>query len=260
MSVVIVTIPGEAKRAFCANLHKRVGVDLVILQKKRPLPFLKRLLRLYQRVSIMKLPLELWYGFLLRLNGTRRKLEYFREYSPTSVTGELPRTLEVESVNSEIVFEEIRKISPDLLVIWGSAVLEPHILSAAKKSINLHMGYCPHYRGALANQYAVLRDDFSHIGATIHYASEKPDEGEIILTVPADISKPPLVMFRELNDKARDHFLNIAEQLAQGKAVPGTPQDLSVGETLLLKHWTPQQRFKVGRKIAVWEQKGFLDN
>ncbi len=193
MSIVFITIPGEAKQLFANTLHKNTGngVELVIVQKQKPLSLFERLLRLIRRVGILNVPREVWFGFLLRLNGTRHALEYFRAHTVPALEPIIPKTMEVDSVNSDEVYATLKKISPDLLVIWGSALLEPSILKTAKHAINLHMGYCPHYRGALANQHAMLRDDVSHIGATIHFAEERVDAGDILATITPDLTMPP---------------------------------------------------------------------
>ena len=263
MGIVIITIPGEAKRVFANSLHKKTGgkVDLVIIQKSKPKSYspINHLKRLYKVVGLKALPIEIWYAILLRLNkSAKNTLEYFRERneSVSSELGYLPKTMEVTSINDDEVFETLQRLSPDLMVIWGSGIIKPHIIATAKKAINLHMGLCPYYRGAIANQYAVIRNNHARIGATIHYAEEKVDSGDILATITADISKPPRELFRELNDKAEKLYLDIAYGLFVGEKIPCRPQDISRSENLMIKNWTPKMRYNLAKQIMKWEKTG----
>ncbi|MDO8600900.1 MAG: formyltransferase family protein, partial [bacterium] len=121
---------------------------------------------------------------------------------------------------------------------------------------NLHMGFAPHYRGAIANQFAVLRGDHSRIGATIHYAEEKVDAGKILAVISADATKPPRELFRDLNDRAHARYLEIAEGLFRGEDLPATAQDISRGELFRLRDWNRETRYKLGRKMLQWERSG----
>ena len=265
MGIVIITIPGEAKRAFVNSLHKITGenVDLVIIQKSKPNhnSLVSRIKRLYDKVGLKALPQEIWYAILLRLDeSARNTLEYFRERSSSSSSeiDYLPKTMEVLSVNSDEVFETLKELSPDLIVIWGNTIIKPHIIKTAKRAINLHMGLCPYYRGAIANQYAVISRQSARIGVTIHYAEEKVDAGDILATITADTLKTPRELFRELNDRAEKRYLEIAYQLFAGENLPKRPQDTSQGENLMLKHWTPKTRYSLARQIMEWEKTGAL--
>lgn len=259
MGIVFITIPGDDKQVFGNALHWKTNgaVDLVIIQRTENHSLTKRLIRLREAVGWKNIPRELYYATLLRLNRkVREALQYFREADlPFALKFHIPRTLEVSSVNSDEVHTVLRKISPDLLVVWGSTILAPRILTTAKKAINLHLGHCPHYRGALANQHAVLRDDLQRLGATIHYINGKADAGDILAVVTADATKAPRDFFRELNNKAREKYLEVATSLFNGKKLFAKKQDAHSNKVLLLKNWTPTLRYKVGRQVLAWERR-----
>ncbi|MDO8569727.1 MAG: formyltransferase family protein [bacterium] len=265
MSIVIITIPGEAKRVFANSLHKITGenVKLVIIQKPKPNhhSFIKRIGRLYKSVGLLALPIEIFYAILLRLNkSTKNTLEYFRERSETISTeaGYLPKTIETISANSDEVFEVLKKLMPDIIVIWGNTIVKPHILKTAKRAVNLHMGLCPYYRGAIANQHAVINYDLERIGATIHYAEEKVDTGNILETITADHSKSPRELFRDVNDRAEEKYLNVVQRLFNGEDLEQRPQDTSKSQNLKLKDWTPSTRYNLAKQIMKWEKTGIL--
>lgn len=261
MGIVIVTIQGENKRLFVNSLYKRTGgkVDLVIIQKRNPnhRSFFASIKHLYKTVGLLLLLREFWYAFLLRINkSATNALEYFRTHSEQTSpeTGYLANTMEVDSVNSDEVFDTLCKLSPDLMVVWGNTILKPEILETAGRAINLHMGLCPHYRGALANQSAVIAGEIEKIGATIHYAEARVDTGDIITTIKARDLKSPQELFRDLNDRAEKLYLDIAYQLFMGEKLPRTVQDRTVGKNFMLKDWIPSIRYKLAKKILEWEK------
>ncbi|HEY4513882.1 MAG TPA: formyltransferase family protein [Candidatus Paceibacterota bacterium] len=257
MGIVIITIPGKAKASFARALNDRTkgDVELVIVQKNRRYNLFERIRRLYNSVGIGKLPKELLYANILRFNHRlRNKLEYFRDTSFDDTSALSPRTIEVDSVNGAEVHELLKKLSPELLVVWGSTILEPHIVKSAKRAINLHMGYCPHYRGALANQHAVLRGDVEHVGATIHYVNGKPDAGDILEVIRADTSKHPRELLLDVNNRAFERFVDIAERLAAGENLPAVQQENDQSNVLLLREWVPSLRYRLGRKMLEWEK------
>lgn len=259
MSIVFITVSGDAQRAFANALHEKTGggVSLVIVQKHKRLSSWQRIKRFYAVTGWRNFLHECWYGIRLRLSSeTRRALGYFHHHSAEDVRGFLSPVREVAAINSDEVHELLQKLSPKLLVIWGGAVLKPHILQTAERAINLHMGVAPHYRGAIANQFAVLRGDTSRIGATIHYVEEKVDAGAILATIHADASKPPRELFLDLNDRAYKRYLEIVERLFWGEQVPATAQDISRGELFRLKDWNRETRYKLGRKMLQWEGSG----
>ncbi len=258
MSIVVITIPGEDKNDFINKLHASTngGVDLIIIQKTKPLSIFKRLYRFFTTLPILKLPQEIWYSLLLRLDRKNiQALNYFREAQiETTYPTYIPKIIETYSVNSPEIHQTLQKLSPQVLAIWGSKILEPHIVNTAQKAVNLHFGYCPYYRGAVANQHAVLCDDLDKIGATIHYINEKPDAGDILTTIKGDINCHPKKLFQNLHQEAVNKYIEIISNLLQNKELLATPQDISVSKNLLLKSWTPSKRYAVAKKIINWEK------
>lgn len=256
MRVVLITIPGNERRHFAHELSKREGVelDLVIIQAHRRKPLKARVKRFFTR-SIREIVIESYYGLLLRLQPhLRRRLRYFIPSRGHDGTPPHPATMEVDSVNGEDVYLALSELSPDLLVVWGNTILDKRILSTAKRSVNLHFGLCPFYRGALSNQYAVMCDDFEKLGATIHYMEEKPDTGEILATLTTDNSLAPEKLFQDLYQRALKKYLDTVQNLAQGQMVASKSQDTSASRNFLLKDWKPSVRYKLAQKIMRWEK------
>jgi len=261
MSIVVIAIPGDAKRVFANELFLASGgaVSLVIIQRVSGIAT-PRPLREFLKIGTLKRYFqELFSAIVLRLSPRlRNTLTYFRDWSTTiSDDGTyLAPVLFVDSVNSDETYEAIRAINPELIAVWGSNILSQRIVSAGKNVINLHQGYCPHYRGTWANQYAVYNNDFLKIGVTIHKVSPRVDAGEVYGIVEPVFSLAPQALFRDLNNRARALFIDIAVRLHSGEVVPSKKQDLRKGVNLLLRNWTPRVRYAVARRMRTWEKKG----
>jgi hypothetical protein len=263
--IVFITVAGSAQMAFANALHKKTngGVSLVIVQKPKRLSFLRRFSRFYAVAGWRNFLKECRFGILLRFSPkTREALDYFHEHSfaPGADADFSPPVKEVASINGDETHKLLKKTSPKIIVIWGGAVLRPHILRTAERAINLHFGLAPHYRGAVANQFALLRGDTARIGATIHYAEEKVDAGAILATIAADAAKPPRELFCDLNDRAFARYLEIAAGLFWGEDLPATVQNISQGELFLLRDWNRETRYKLGKKMLKWERRALRDS
>lgn len=252
--IVFLTVPGDIKHHFAKRLQKSTGnLRLVVVQKNKKRSILSRLYSLYKKsgVNIFR---EIFFAFLLRINSrVNRTLEYFREHSSKQKNIYFENTMEVDSINSDEVYEKLKEVSPDLLVVWGGTIIEPRVISTAKQAVNLHFGLCPNYLGAVANQHAVMLDDFENIGATIHHIETTADTGDILVTIKADLNKKPRYLFADLNDQAMDKFLDVVTKLYSGKELSVTKQDNSQSKVFYLKNWLPSVRYKLGKKIQSWE-------
>lgn len=257
MKIVFITIPGAAKDAFAHTLAQDPAVDLqLIIRQQRIWRSRKRWQHIYAERGLKELGQELVAAVRLRLSPTYRYcLRYFTHPTATATVPDLTTpVIEVNSINDDAVYQKLQEIAPDLLVVWGSGMIDDRIIRTAKRAINLHLGLCPHYRGALANQLAVLHGDYAQIGATIHELSDRPDAGAILATVTPEVRQPPQALFADLHTRATSCYHSIINQLASGTEIPGTPQDLQVGKELRLRDWTPRKRLAVAQTIAAWER------
>jgi len=249
MSIVFITIEGEAKREFANILHEKTdgAVSLIIVQQRLKVTFLEKAKKFFKNWDFK----SFWYSIKLTLEkDVEKALGYFRHRTSKTNKKDWPvKVIYVPYINSEVVHEELKAVSPSLMVVWGAGLLKPHIINTAEKAINLHMGYAPHYRGAVGNQFALYNDDLEKIGATIHHINNEADAGDIIETIKADANKPIKELFKELNDKAEERFLETALKLYRGEKIEIQKQNKQEGKTYLLKDWTPYVRYSLGKKI-----------
>lgn len=256
MSIVIITIPGESKRAVVDRIQKESGdaVSLIIVQTPRRRSFTQRVSAIWNRYSWWE---DIYYGLRLRLDaGLRKQLEVFRARSnPTVPTWSAP-VIETDTINDPAIIERVRACQPTVLAVWGSTIITDELSSTAPHAINLHLGCAPHYRGAIANQRAVERHDFAHIGYTVHYINSRADAGDIIAQQCGATDTDPETTFTTLNDAAETAFVTATTTLAAGHTIPRQQQDSSQGENVRLREWTPAMRYRVANIIKQWHDIG----
>lgn len=79
------------------------------------------------------------------------------------------------------IFEKLKEINPDLIVLAGYLRIIPEYIINyfPKKIINLHPSILPNFKGLNAHKKSF--EAKKACGITIHYASEELDGGEVIL-------------------------------------------------------------------------------
>lgn len=238
-------------------MHKETqgGVALVIIQSPRRYTLLERASRFYRRTGFPGIFIEAWYALLLRLNPqVRSALGYFQVPHASLEEDYLPPIMWADSVNGDAAYKALAAISPDMLAVWGSAILEPRIVATAKMAVNLHFGHSPQYRGALANQHAVLNREYALVGATIHHMRDTVDGGDIVEQLTLDLSLPPHQAFPAFTRRVRQRFVEVLKRLHEGEDLPVRRQDTRNSNILLLRQWLPSLRYAVGKRILALEK------
>lgn len=100
------------------------------------------------------------------------------------------REIEKGQSNSVEIFDWIKNIDPDIIVLFGSSVIRDPLLSFYdKRIINIHLGLSPYYRGTATNFWPMAHAKPECVGATIHLAVEKVDAGAILAQARPDIEE-----------------------------------------------------------------------
>jgi UDP-4-amino-4-deoxy-L-arabinose formyltransferase/UDP-glucuronic acid dehydrogenase (UDP-4-keto-hexauronic acid decarboxylating) len=86
------------------------------------------------------------------------------------------------SVCSNEGIELLCKHSPDLIIVatWKQILKENVLRLPTRGVVNFHPSLLPHYRGPCPTNAALHNDD-QVTGMTIHYVTDRPDEGNILL-------------------------------------------------------------------------------
>ncbi len=140
-------------------------------------------------------------------------------------------TITPDNPNVPEVVEQIRALQPDFYFsFYYREMLKAPLLAIPKHgALNMHGSLLPKYRGRVPVNWAIIRDE-KETGATLHYMTEKPDNGDIV----AQQAVPILP-----NDTAHDVFqkVTVAAEMALNSVLPALlagkaqaqQQDLSKG-------------------------------
>jgi methionyl-tRNA formyltransferase len=96
---------------------------------------------------------------------------------PTSCAAIVP----VGSVNSETCRQELARIAPDVVVVFGTRIIGRETLRAINVPIiNFHSGINPAYRGQAGGYWALAMGDQARAGVTAHLVDEGVDTGDVL--------------------------------------------------------------------------------
>ena len=97
------------------------------------------------------------------------------------------KILQPESLKDPEFIDELKSLSPDLIVVVAFRILPKNIFKLPKfGSINLHASLLPKYRGAAPINWAVINGE-RETGVTTFFLQEKVDTGSVIMQKSIDI-------------------------------------------------------------------------
>ena len=140
--------------------------------------------------------------------------------------------LQVESLNSADAVRLLESLKPDLMVVDGANILQPHFFGRPRYgAINLHCGKLPDYRG-MPPAFWELYHGEREVGVSVHAVTATLDDGAVFAStvVPLDqtpTGDPVAYVARFWREQLRPVGTRLIAQtvrsIADGTAVP-TPQ------------------------------------
>ena len=157
---------------------------------------------------------------------------YFGEHKQFEIDSASILKVENGQSNSGNVFNWIKSKNPDFIILFGSSIIKPPILSYYDgKVINIHMGLSPYYRGSGTNFWPLVNNQPECVGGTIHLATLKVDAGSILGQVRPAVEK---------NDRCHDigcktvisgsdKMIECINKYKKGEIIP-SEQNLKIGQ------------------------------
>ena len=82
--------------------------------------------------------------------------------------------VDTDKLNSQESVDFVKKINPDVVLIYGSGLIkEPLYSTLPKNAINLHLGLSPNYKGAATLFWPFYFMEPTYAGSTFHYITDK---------------------------------------------------------------------------------------
>ncbi|MFH1441059.1 MAG: formyl transferase [Candidatus Omnitrophota bacterium] len=148
----------------------------------------------------------------------------------------------VSDINSDEVNKIIQEYKPDLVFVFGTRLIKPHIFKNRPiPFVNMHWGWSPDYR-AEGIVTALAYGGPDALGVTVHLLNAGIDSGDILyqLRPVLDVNDNFYSIGLKLALLGIKLFAKCAESLGENGYLSGTPQDLSVsafyGSKYMRKH------------------------
>lgn len=136
-----------------------------------------------------------------------------------------------DNPNAPEVVEQIRALQPDFFFsFYYREMLKRELLEIPKRgAFNMHGSLLPKYRGRVPVNWAIIRGE-TETGATLHWMTEKPDNGDIVAqqAVPILPNDTAHEVFQKVTVAAEMALNGVMPALLAGTA-PRVKQDLSKG-------------------------------
>ena len=114
--------------------------------------------------------------------------DFFKDYIELATDKSNSSFIKKGDINSKEIVNEIKKINPDLIVCYGSSLIEEDLINHFKgRFLNIHLGISPFYRGSGTNIWPMINKELDFIGATFMHIDEGIDTGSIIKQIRAKI-------------------------------------------------------------------------
>ena len=106
-------------------------------------------------------------------------------------------------------------LQSDIYVIFGCSFIKGDLVNflIKQKTINIHAGVSPYYRGTDCNFWALYDNNPHLVGSTIHILSKGLDNGPILYHAMSDIKKNP---FEYTMSTVKSAFHSVAERIKDG--------------------------------------------
>jgi len=133
--------------------------------------------------------------------------------------------------NTPEVVDRIRALQPDFIFSFYYRLMlkQPLLDIPPRGAFNMHGSLLPKYRGRVPVNWAIIHGE-TETGATLHYMTEKPDNGDIVAqqAVPILPNDTAHEVFQKVTVAAEMALHGVMPALLTGKA-PRRKQDLSQG-------------------------------
>lgn len=238
---------------FANRINSKHKIALTIVEKPSLSPS-----NIIQKVKKNGVAMSL---FILRNRILRKKnkvLDYNKYFGDQwhKIDSTIP-CLETENINSDVVYERLRTIKPDLIIDHGTSLVKDHILETSELALNLHWGLSPYYRGTHCTEWALINWDPKNIGVTIHKLTKEIDGGSILAQARADIQPTDTLhsINMQLTYRGTELMLKAIDKISKGdKNLHFAKQDFSLGYLTFIRQWN----YLLDREIEYIEKNNLI--
>ncbi|MEO5347264.1 MAG: formyl transferase [Magnetococcus sp. YQC-9] len=182
LRIVLLCGDNFSSRVMFHALHSHFTIIKVIIENKpSSLSIIRRRLRKLGVAAVTGQILFKIFNVFLGYFSSRRIHELIRFYAIHDLPIPSVMITRVASVNDPTVMKILQSINPDAIVVNGTRIIAPAILSSVSAPfLNTHMGITPKYRGVHGGYWALAMQDPENCGVTVHLVDAGIDTGGIL--------------------------------------------------------------------------------
>ena len=264
MSIVILvggtSSNGNAEHRYLVDAFlRRYGdkVTRIITCEPQPRPLITRVKRALKRGNYRERFARARFGKGYGPDGDLLAHCLFGDSAMDSMPGG-EKISTVSSHNSTECVELLNAEQPEVIVVYGTAILKPHIFTKAKQvTLNMHTGLSPHYRGDSTLFWPIYYNDPDHLGVTVHKLVADVDGGDIVYTglVEYQCGDGEAELFAKGVKVGTELYLQAVQDVFDSTIVYH-PQDLSTGREFRWIHRTVDAEKTVLENLERWAHPG----
>ncbi|AKD01946.1 formyl transferase [Pontibacter korlensis] len=183
MKVVLLAGRSASTPLIYNYLSKEISFEAVLIEDKVSSRQLlkRRIKKLGYGVVFGQLVFQTLFVKLLRKTSQKRINEILSQYELDTRPIPDEEITYIPSVNDESAIAKLIEIAPDIVVVNGTRIISKNVLETVPATfINMHVGITPGYRGVHGAYWALVNEDKSNAGVTIHYIDQGIDTGKVI--------------------------------------------------------------------------------
>jgi SAM-dependent methyltransferase len=169
-----------------------------------------------------------------------------------------PQVLTTTDMNGPEMERFLAGLELDLLVLGQSGIIRPGLLKLPRiGTLNAHPGLLPAFRGVDVVRWSLWKRQ--SVGATLHFADEGIDTGDIIQSQPVTVQPDDTIeaVEKRVEELSLSMLVECVAQIAAGVTQPRTPQNRAAGnQYFLMPPWIAWRLKREWKKMrgGVWQQ------
>jgi len=182
MKLVVLTSNGSFFGLKLLNLMKfqNITLDAVIIINQPLKYYLKQYKSVVKHTSFVQ---SIYFSYKRIIKSIIHK-EIPKEIKSNVITDYKMLSKNVfytKATNSSKTLKALNFIEPDILILAQTGIVKQKILKIPKLgTLNGHPAILPYYRGIDCTRWALAKNDFEHIGCSVHWVNAGVDTGRII--------------------------------------------------------------------------------
>ncbi len=181
--IVMLAVEGDSTNIIYNAIDAEFSIDAVIIEKKESKKIFIR--RRIKKLGIVTVGGQILFQLIIVKLLYIFSAKYIKNILAANQLNisDIPasKIVRVNSINDNTVVEMLRNIKPDIVIVNGTRIISKKILNAVScVFINGHTGITPMYRGVHGGYWALVNNDVSHCGVTVHLVDEGIDTGAIL--------------------------------------------------------------------------------